>query len=120
MQERLSHQDNDNVPVRLTAKAAAHVRRQLAQDAKAIGLRVGVKRTGCSGWAYVVDRVYAAQTDDVVFNDASGIDIYVASQSLEMLRGLEVDLVRKGLTEQLQFNNPNSTSQCGCGESFAV
>ena len=84
-----------------------------------VGLRLGVRRTGCSGWAYVVDLADEIQESDEVFEDR-GIRILVDREALPLLAGTQVDFVRHGLNSTFEFSNPNVTDECGCGESFAV
>lgn len=84
-----------------------------------LGLRLGVKKTGCSGFAYVVDYADRAGPDDVVF-EQHGIKVLVNRDTLPLLDGTRVDFVRKGLNESFQFDNPNVKDACGCGESFTV
>ncbi|MBM4197033.1 MAG: iron-sulfur cluster assembly accessory protein [Gammaproteobacteria bacterium] len=103
----------------LTEKAASRVRDHLARHAGAVGLRLGVRKTGCSGWAYTVDFADGVGADDVLL-ESKGVKIVVASDSLPMLDGLRVDYVREGLNEKFSFENPNATGECGCGESFSV
>lgn len=83
------------------------------------GLRIGVRRTGCSGWAYVVQLADAIQDDDVVFDD-NGVRVFVSQDSLAFLDGSEIDFVKEGLNHTFQFKNPNVTDECGCGESFTI
>lgn len=104
--------------IRLTEKAAERVRSFLEQDG-GIGLRLGVKRTGCSGWAYTVELATAVSDQDVVFEDR-GIKIIVERDSLGLLDGSEVDFGSEGLGRSFQFTNPNVAAKCGCGESFSV
>lgn len=106
--------------IRITEKACAHIKREMAKEANAIGFRIAVRKTGCSGWMYTVDFVREAQPDDLVFPAADGLDIYVDAKSFGFIKGTEVDFVQEGLTRQLKFNNPNATSECGCGESFSI
>ena len=105
--------------ISLTSSAAERVRSYLALRGHGIGLRVGVKRTGCSGWAYVVDYADAVGSEDVVF-DAEDLKVIVDKSSLELIDGTEIDFVKEGINEAFKFRNPNSTSECGCGESFSV
>ncbi len=84
-----------------------------------IGLRIGVKRTGCSGLAYVVNHADPVTTDDVVF-DQDGVRVVVDQQALQLIDGTVVDFVREGLNEAFRFRNPNAKGECGCGESFTV
>ena len=105
--------------ITLTPSAAERVKNHLHQKAGAMGLRLGVKKTGCSGFAYVVDYAEAAAANDVIFED-QGVKVVVDRESLPMLDGTQVDYVRKGLNESFQFSNPNVKDECGCGESFTV
>jgi iron-sulfur cluster assembly protein len=84
-----------------------------------VGLRVGVKKTGCSGYAYVVDYADAVGANDVVF-EQGGVKIIVDPESLALIDGTEVDFVKQGLNEAFKFRNPNVKGECGCGESFSV
>ena len=102
--------------IRLTASAAERARSYLD---KHVGLRLAVKKTGCSGFAYVVDLADAVTTEDEVFHDRD-VRIVVSRAHLPLLRGTEVDFVHEGLNESFVFRNPNATGECGCGESFAV
>ena len=106
--------------IRVTDKASAHIKREMAKEADVIGFRIAVGKTGCSGWMYTVDFVREPGPDDLVFPVAEGLDIYVDPKSFEFIKGTEVDFVQEGLTRQLKFKNPNVTSECGCGESFSV
>ena len=105
--------------VSLTDSAAQRVRQYLAKRGHGLGLRVAVKKTGCSGWAYLVDYADSIERDDVVF-DASDVKVIVDKKSLELIDGTEVDFVKDGLNEAFKFRNPNSKGECGCGESFSV
>ena len=105
--------------VSLTKSAANRVRSYLDKRGHGIGLRVGVKRTGCSGWAYVVDYADSVAPDDIVFDDDE-IKVIVDKKSLELIDGTEVDFVKEGINEAFKFRNPKSKSECGCGESFSV
>lgn len=105
--------------VSLTKSAVARVKSYLEKRGSGIGLRVGVKRTGCSGWAYVVDYADAVAADDVVF-DGDEVKVVVDKKSLELIDGTEVDFVKDGINEAFKFRNPRSSGECGCGESFSV
>jgi iron-sulfur cluster assembly protein len=105
--------------IRLTASAADRVHRYLGQHRNSIGLRLGVKKNGCTGFAYVVAVAEAVTEQDQVFEDG-GVRIVVNTADLPMLRGTEVDFVRQGLNENFAFRNPNVKSECGCGESFGI
>ncbi len=105
--------------ITLTERAANHVQRFLAGNAGGNGLRIGVKPTGCSGYAYVVQPTNTIGEHDQVF-ESHGVQLVVDDQSLGMLDGTEVDFAREGLNEGFKFNNPNVAATCGCGESFNV
>jgi iron-sulfur cluster assembly protein len=105
-------------PITLTDAAAERVAGYLAADGGA-GLRLGVRRTGCSGWAYVVELADAVGDTDEVFTD-HGIRIVVDRETLPMIAGSRVDFVQQGLNYAFEFDNPNVTDECGCGESFAI
>jgi len=105
--------------ITLTDRAAERVRNYLAKRGAGIGLRLGIKKTGCSGFAYVVDYADEVSDGDVVF-DTDDVKVIVDQQSLELIDGTEVDYVREGLNEAFRFRNPNAAGECGCGESFSV
>lgn len=105
--------------ISLTESAAERVKTFLAARGKGIGLRVGVKKTGCNGYAYVVNYADDMRDDDVVFED-HGVKVVVDRESLTMIDGTEVDFIKEGLNEAFRFRNPNVTGECGCGESFSV
>ena len=105
--------------VTLTERAANHVRNFLAKRGKGEGLRLGVKTSGCSGMAYVLEFVDAIAPEDQVF-EQHGVKVIVDAKSMLYLDGTELDFVREGLNEGFKFNNPNVKDACGCGESFTV
>ncbi|MFT6985597.1 MAG: iron-sulfur cluster assembly protein [Psychromonas sp.] len=105
--------------ITMTEPAAKHVASFLANRGKGIGLRLGVKTSGCSGMAYVLEFVDVLNDDDEVFSD-KGVKIIVDKKSLVYLDGTELDFVKEGLNEGFEFNNPNIDGECGCGESFSV
>ncbi|MCO6523411.1 MAG: iron-sulfur cluster assembly protein IscA [Candidatus Schmidhempelia sp.] len=105
--------------ITLTDSAAKRIDAFLANRGKGIGLRLGVKTSGCSGMAYVLEFVDQLEDDDQIFED-KGIKIIVNPKSLVYIDGTELDFVKEGLNEGFKFNNPNITSECGCGESFNV
>ena len=105
--------------ITMTERAAVHVRKQIAKRGKGVGIRVGVKTSGCSGLAYLLEFVDVQMDDDFVFESYSQ-KIFVDPKSYEYITGTELDYVREGLNEGFQFNNPNVESKCGCGESFNV
>ncbi|MCJ7451947.1 MAG: iron-sulfur cluster assembly protein IscA [Steroidobacteraceae bacterium] len=107
------------MPVSLTPAAAERVRSFILGRGRGIGLRLGVKKTGCSGFAYVVSYAEEVAAGDAVFED-QGVKVIVDSDSLRYLDGTEIDFVKQGLNEAFKFRNPNVVGECGCGESFNV
>ncbi len=105
--------------ITMTEAAAGRVKQFLDNRGKGIGLRVGVKTTGCSGMAYVIEFADVVEEDDVVFED-HGVKVIISPKSLVYLDGTELDYTREGLNEGFKFNNPNVKDTCGCGESFNV
>jgi iron-sulfur cluster assembly protein len=105
--------------VSLTTAARERVRTFLAKRGSGVGLRLGVRRTGCSGFAYVVNYADEVAADDVVF-EQDGVNVIVDRESLSLIDGTEVDFVTQGLNEAFKFRNPNVRGECGCGESFSV
>lgn len=99
--------------------AAKRARTFLESRGKGVGLRLGVKTTGCSGLAYVLEFVDELNADDEVFED-NGVKIIIDGKSLVYLDGTELDFAKEGLNEGFLFNNPNANGECGCGESFNV
>ena len=108
-----------DMAVTLTEAAARHVNRYLAKRGKGLGVRLGVKTTGCSGLAYKLEYVDEVAPEDVVFED-HGVKVMIDPKSLAYIDGTELDFVREGLNEGFRFNNPNVKDECGCGESFTV
>ncbi len=105
--------------ITLTERAATHVADSLAKRGKGIGLRLGVKTVGCSGFAYKVDYADTAEASDLRF-ESHGVTLLVDPKSLPALDGMELDYAREGLNAVFKFNNPNVKASCGCGESFSV
>jgi iron-sulfur cluster assembly protein len=105
--------------IQLTEVAADRVKSFLHNRGKGIGLRLGIKTTGCSGMAYVIEFVDEIEEDDQVF-ESKGVKVVVDPKSLVYLDGTEVDFAKEGLNEGFQFSNPNAKDECGCGESFTV
>ena len=105
--------------LQLSASAASRIQAQIAKRGKGLGLRVGVKKSGCSGYAYTMDYADEIAADDQVF-ESHGAKLIVKSEHLPMLEGLTLDWQKQGLNESFKFINPNVKAQCGCGESFAV
>ena len=105
--------------ITLTERAAQRVKDFIANRGSGEGLRLGVKTTGCSGMAYVLEFAEAGDEGDQVF-ESQGVKIFVDAKSLLYLDGTELDFAKEGLNEGFKFNNPNEKDTCGCGESFTV
>jgi iron-sulfur cluster assembly protein len=105
--------------VTLTESAARHVSDFLAKRGKGVGLRLGVRTTGCSGLAYKLEYADTIAPEDKVF-ESHGVKVVVDPKSMPYLEGTELDFAREGLNEGFRFNNPNVKDECGCGESFNV
>ena len=105
--------------VSLSDNAAARVRTYLDKRGGGVGLRLGVRKSGCNGWAYDIDYADAVEANDAVF-EQDGLKVLVDRESLPMLDGTQVDFVKDGLNEVFRFVNPNVAGECGCGESFNV
>ena len=105
--------------ITLTERAAAHVSSFIAKRGKGVGLRLGVRTSGCSGMAYKLEYADSVNPEDHTF-ESHGVKVVVDPKSLMYLDGTELDFAREGLNEGFKFNNPNVKDQCGCGESFNV
>ena len=105
--------------IQLTESAAKQIQAQLAKRGRGLGLRVGVKKVGCSGFAYTYDYADEIGTDDRTF-ESFGTTVVVDPKSLEFLDGSTLDFVKEGLKQAFKFDNPNVDAMCGCGESFSV
>ena len=105
--------------VTLSAAAADRVLSFIATRGHGLGLRLAIKRTGCSGYAYVVNYAEAIEPSDTVFEDR-GVKVVVDAASLALVDGTEVDFIKQGLNEAFKFKNPRARAECGCGESFSL
>ncbi len=105
--------------ISLTESAAQRVRSYLDARGEGVGLRLGITKTGCSGYSYVINYADELNESDIVFED-KGIKVVVDPEALALIDGTEVDFVKNGLNEAFSFRNPNITGECGCGESFNV
>ena len=105
--------------ITLTEKAAKHINRYLERRGKGVGLRFGVRTTGCSGLAYKLEYVDEAAAEDNVF-ESHGVKVFVDPKSLPYIDGTELDFTREGLNEGFRFHNPHVKDECGCGESFRI
>ncbi len=115
----MSTTDSTTMSVTLTDAAARHVTRFMAKRGKGVGIRLGVKTTGCSGLAYKLEYADEIAEEDVIFED-NGVKVLVDPKSLAYIDGTQLDFVREGLNEGFKFINPNERDRCGCGESFRV
>src|SRR3989338_391 len=105
--------------ITLTENAARHVQNFIAKRGKGVGLRIGVRTSGCSGMAYKLEFADEVGGDDLQF-DSNGVKLLVDPKSLQYVDCMELDYTREGLNEGFKFNNPNVKNQCGCGESFGI
>lgn len=105
--------------ITLTTAAADRVKSFISTRGSGLGLRLGIKKTGCSGFAYVVDLAEHINDDDRVF-DSNGVKVVVDAKSLPFIDGTQIDFGREGINEGFRYDNPNVKSLCGCGESFGI
>ena len=103
----------------LTESAAKQIQKQIEKRGKGLGLKLGVKTSGCSGFAYTIDYADELQSGESVF-ETFGVKVIVADENLTALDGLVLDYAKEGINEAFKFNNPNVKGTCGCGESFSV
>ncbi|MEP6604761.1 MAG: iron-sulfur cluster assembly accessory protein [Nitrosospira sp.] len=107
------------MPITLTENAAKQIRKQLAKRGKGLALRVGIKKVGCSGFAYTFDYADEVRVGDQMF-ESYDANVVIDSGSLPFLDGSRVDFVKEGLNDSFKFDNPNVDNTCGCGESFSL
>lgn len=105
--------------ISLTESAATRVKSFLSSRGHGVGLRLGVRKTGCSGFAYVINYADEVNPSDLIFEDR-GVKVFVDPSSIQLIDGTVVDFVKQGLNEAFRFLNPNVKGECGCGESFSV
>jgi iron-sulfur cluster assembly protein len=105
--------------ISLTEPAAKKIKSYLQKRGTGLGIRVGVRTTGCSGLAYVLEYIDSMTEHDQIF-ESHGVNVYIDPKSLAYIQGLEMDWVRNGLNEGFEFRNPNERDRCGCGESFRI
>jgi iron-sulfur cluster assembly protein len=105
--------------ISVTEVAAKKIKQNLTRRGTGIGIRIGVRTTGCSGLAYVLEYVDRANSEDTIF-ESQDVKVIVDAKSLPILGNLDIDYVRQGLNEGFEFNNPNEKDRCGCGESFRI
>jgi iron-sulfur cluster assembly protein len=105
--------------ITLTERAARQIKKQLDKRGTGIGLKLGVKKSGCSGYSYALDYADSLNENDTIFEDF-GVKIIIKAEDMQFVNGIELDYRREGINEAFQFNNPNVKGTCGCGESFTV
>ncbi len=105
--------------INITENAAKQIKKQLAKRDQSIGLKIGVKQAGCSGYAYTLDYADAVNENDIIFEDQD-VKIIINQADLDYLKGIKLDYRREGINEAFRFDNPNVVATCGCGESFTV
>lgn len=108
-----------SVGVTMTPDAVRHVRKQLEKKPEALGIRLAIKKSGCSGFKYETHWVEQADAEDEIYS-VEGVDIYVKREHLPFVNGTEIDFITQGVNSMFEFRNPNATAECGCGESFTV
>lgn len=111
---------NSEKQVQVTEAANKHILQCLTKNAHYKGIRLQVKKTGCSGLSYVVDYVETPEPDDLAFPQATGYTIFIAKKSYPFLKGISIDYIKEGLNSKFSYHNPNQTGSCGCGESFTI
>lgn len=112
--------DTPDQPVTLTPAAIEHVQHAIDKRGRGLGLRLSVKKSGCSGYGYEVDYVDTPADDDHIFPITESLNVYVDPESFPFVKGTVIDFERRGLNEIFTYRNPNQTGECGCGESFSV
>lgn len=120
MSEVMQHTSETGFEITFTETAMRHVLAYLDKQEGSQGIRLSVKKTGCSGLSYVVDYVLAPEPMDIVQNLTDNYQLFIDKGSFPYLKGMSIDYVKQGLNHKFVFNNPNQKGQCGCGESFTV
>jgi len=110
----------DEISISMTEAALNYARKQLASNADARGILLGVKKSGCSGFMYDLQLAKALQGNERPFQLADDVTVYVTAEALPYVNGTEIDYTKSGLNSTMVFNNPNAKDQCGCGESFSI
>lgn len=106
--------------VSITDAAIAHFRKQLAKQPEKSAIRLGIKKSGCSGFKYDIEFVTQASEGDTTQNLADNLDLFISKEAAAVVAGTQIDFEREGLNSSVKFNNPNASNQCGCGESFSA
>jgi iron-sulfur cluster assembly protein len=105
--------------IAITENAAKQIKKQLEKRGQGLGLKLGVKKSGCSGFAYTLNYADTLEEHDAIF-EQQGVKVIINNADIEFLNGIELDYRREGINEAFKFNNPNVVATCGCGESFSV
>lgn len=111
---------SDDEQITMTEDAISHLRKMLKKHGGGLGMRLGIKTTGCNGYQYVVDYVDAASEQDRIFKQTDDLAVFVAEDVWDVVKGTQIDYKKQGLNETFVFLNPQATSECGCGESFGL
>lgn len=120
MSESVSTYTPQQASITITDSAVKHVQRQMQREGHGTALRFGIRKSGCSGYAYDVKIVDEIEADDKVFSINENLNLIVARKHFPVLQGTEIDYIQDGINRRFQFNNPNEAASCGCGESFTV
>ncbi len=114
------NQVNPGEEVTMTQKALDHIRHEISKQGHGIGIRLGTKKSGCNGYAYVIDIIDEIKTNEFQFVIANDMTLVVDKKDWSLVKGTQLDYVREGINHKLMYRNPNETGSCGCGESFSV
>ncbi|VAW34033.1 Iron-sulfur cluster assembly iron binding protein IscA [hydrothermal vent metagenome] len=109
----------DTMSLHVTQKAADRIKGFLDKDKSAIGFKINIQKTGCSGWGYAVDMPHILNEDDVVYQD-KGVNLIASKETLKLIAGTTIDFEKQGINHIFVYKNPNATGECGCGESFTT
>lgn len=120
MAEAVSTWQPSEPKITITEAALKHLQKQIKKQGHGIGMRFGIKKSGCSGFAYEVNLIDAVTADDKTFKVADNLIIAVATKHLPILQDTEINYIQEGINQRFDFKNPNETASCGCGESFSV
>jgi len=107
------------MPLHVTQKAADRIKKFIEKDDTAIGFKVNIKKTGCSGWGYEVELPKVLEANDVVYEE-KGVKLIASQETLEVIDGTTIDFEQQGINHVFVYRNPKSTGECGCGESFTT
>lgn len=111
---------NPNESITMTDSAINHAIKTLRKFPGSVGMRLTLKKTGCSGYSYVTEESYEIHDDDLVFDQSDGLRVIVSKSDFPLVSGTNIDFSKEGLNSVFKFHNPNATGECGCGESFST